>query len=98
MSVNFYKLMRRLQWGTHLGLAGGKRVKNKLTDILLMNKDDKKPIDPTGDEPQEELNDALSPIYDQLEEHSYWRAMELIPSMFPSSLESFTPITSLHDA
>ena len=36
MSVNFYKLMRRLQWGTHLGLAGGKRVKNKLTDILLM--------------------------------------------------------------
>ena len=37
MSVNFYKLMRRLQWGTHLGLAGGKRVKNKLTDILLMN-------------------------------------------------------------
>ena len=45
MSVNFYKLMRRLQWGTHLGLAGGKRVKNKLTDILLMNKDDKKPIE-----------------------------------------------------
>ena len=36
MSVNFYKLMRRLQWGTHLGLAGGKRVKNKLTVILLM--------------------------------------------------------------
>ena len=36
MSVNFYKLMRCLQWGTHLGLAGGKRVKNKLTDILLM--------------------------------------------------------------
>ena len=36
MSVNFYKLMRRLQWGTHLGLAGGKRVKKKLTDILLM--------------------------------------------------------------
>ena len=28
--------MRRLQWGTHLGLAGGKRVKKKLTDILLM--------------------------------------------------------------
>ena len=38
MSVNFYKLMRRLQWGTHLGLAGGKRVKNKLTDILLMTR------------------------------------------------------------
>ena len=62
------------------------------------NKDDKKPIDPTGDEPQEELNDALSPIYDQLEEHSYWRAMELIPGMFPSFLESFAPIPSLYDA
>ena len=36
MLVNFYKLIRRLQWGTHLGLAGGKRVKNKLADILLM--------------------------------------------------------------
>ena len=36
MSVDFYKLMHRLQWGTHLGLAGGKRVKNKLMDILLM--------------------------------------------------------------
>ena len=36
MLVNFYKLMRHLQWGTHLGLAGGKHVKNNLMDILLM--------------------------------------------------------------
>ena len=57
-----------------------------------------RPVGPTGDEPQEELNDALSPIYNQLEEHSYWRIMELIPSMFSSSLESFTQITSLYDA
>ena len=55
-------------------------------------------IGPTGDEPQEELNDALSRIYDQLEEHSYWGIMELIPGMFPSFLESFAPITSLYDA
>ena len=49
--------------------------------------DDKTPIIPMGDESQEELNDALSRIYDQLEEHSYWMAMEQIPGKLPSSLE-----------
>ena len=49
--------------------------------------DDKKPVIPIGDESQEELNDALSRIYDQLEEHSYWRAMEQIPGKLLSSLE-----------
>ena len=34
--VNFYKLIRHLQWGTHLSLAGEKRAKNKLMTILLM--------------------------------------------------------------
>ena len=34
--VNFYKLIRHLQWGTHLSLVGEKRVKNKLMTILLM--------------------------------------------------------------
>ena len=30
-------------------------------------------------EAQEELNDALSPIYDQLKKHTYWKVMEWIP-------------------
>jgi hypothetical protein len=30
-------------------------------------------------EAQEELNDALSPIYDQLKAHWYWRLMEWLP-------------------
>ena len=58
--------------------------------------DDEKPVIPIGDESQEELNDALSRIYDQLEENSYWKLMELIPGKSPSSLKSFAPITSLH--
>ena len=33
----------------------------------------------SNSEPREELADALSPIYDQLERHRYWRFMELIP-------------------
>ena len=34
--IIFYKLIRHLQWGTHLSLAGEKSVKNKLTTVLLM--------------------------------------------------------------
>ena len=30
-------------------------------------------------EDKEELNDALSPIYDQLEEHTYWKVMDWFP-------------------
>ena len=30
-------------------------------------------------EAQEELDDALSPIYDQLKKHTYWKIMEWIP-------------------
>lgn len=30
-------------------------------------------------EAQEELNDALSPVYDQLKKHTYWKIMEWIP-------------------
>jgi len=30
-------------------------------------------------EDQEELNDALSPVYDQLNKHTYWKVMEWIP-------------------
>ena len=30
-------------------------------------------------EDEEELNDAVSPIYDQLNMHWYWKAMEYIP-------------------
>ena len=30
-------------------------------------------------EAQEELEDALSPIYDQLKAHTYWKVMEYIP-------------------
>ena len=33
----------------------------------------------SNSEPREELADALSPIYDQLERHIYWKFMELIP-------------------
>ena len=58
--------------------------------------DSKKPVIPIDDESQEELHDALSRIYDQLEEHSYWWAMEHIPGELLSSLESFAPVTSLH--
>ncbi|KAF9645435.1 hypothetical protein BDM02DRAFT_3101283 [Thelephora ganbajun] len=36
-------------------------------------------------EAQEELNDALSPIYDQLEKHTYWKVMEWIPCKLPLS-------------
>jgi len=38
-------------------------------------------------EAQEELNDAISPIYDQLPKHTYWKVMEWIPcKFFPSRL------------
>ena len=42
-------------------------------------------------EAQEELNDALCPIYDQLDKHTYWKVMEWIPcklSPYPDSLAS----------
>ena len=35
-------------------------------------------------EATEELHDALSPIYDQLDQHWYWRVMEWIPCELPS--------------
>ena len=35
-------------------------------------------------EAQEELNDALSPVYDQLKKHTYWKVMEWIPCELPS--------------
>lgn len=38
-------------------------------------------------EPQEELKDALSPIYDQLDAHWYWTLMEWMPC------ESFLPVS-----
>jgi hypothetical protein len=34
-------------------------------------------------EAQEELDDALCPIYDQLDEHIYWKVMEWIPCKLP---------------
>ena len=34
-------------------------------------------------EPVEELQDALSPIYDQLNLHWYWRVMEWVPCELP---------------
>jgi hypothetical protein len=34
-------------------------------------------------EAQEELSDALSPIYDQLEKHPYWQPMEFAHRKFP---------------
>ena len=43
--------------------------------------------------PQEELNDALSPIYDQLEKHTYWKVMEWIPCELPPSPKPFAPMT-----
>ena len=36
-------------------------------------------------EAQEELDDALSPIYDQMKKHTYWRVMEWIPCESPPS-------------
>jgi len=44
------------------------------------------PVEPRArfkNESQEELEDALSPIYDQLEKHAYWKAMEWIPCKLP---------------
>jgi hypothetical protein len=36
-------------------------------------------------EAQEELDDVLSPVYDQLKKHVYWKVMEWIPcKLFPS--------------
>ena len=44
--------------------------------------------------PQEELKDALSPIYDQLEKHTYWKVMERFPcELFPSP-KPFVSITA----
>ena len=37
-------------------------------------------------EAREELDDALSPVYDQLKTHTYWKVMEWIPCKFPSLL------------
>ena len=53
---------------------------------------------PTGDESLEEIRDTRSHIYDKLKELAYWKIVELIPSMFPSSLELSAPITSLYGA
>ena len=36
-------------------------------------------------EDKEELTDALSPIYDQLEKHPYWQPMEWVHRKFPHS-------------
>ena len=36
-------------------------------------------------EAKEELDDAMSPIYDQLEKHTHWKIMEWIPCKFPLS-------------
>jgi hypothetical protein len=44
---------------------------------------------------QEELNDALSPIYDELDKHWYWKAMEWFPCELPPSPEPFVSMTSL---
>ena len=34
-------------------------------------------------EAREELDDALSPVYDQLKKHTYWKIMEWIPCKLP---------------
>jgi len=34
-------------------------------------------------EAQEELDDALSPVYDQLDKHTYWKVMEWTPCKLP---------------
>ena len=34
-------------------------------------------------EAKEELDDALSPIYDQLDKHFYWKVMEWVPCKLP---------------
>jgi hypothetical protein len=44
-------------------------------------------------EAQEELDDALSPIYDQLEKHIYWKVMEWIPCTLLPSRSSPTSAT-----
>jgi hypothetical protein len=37
-------------------------------------------------EAQEELDDALCPVYDQLDKHTYWKVMEWIPCKLPPNL------------
>ena len=46
------------------------------------------------DEPTEELHDVLSPIYDQLKKHTFWKVMEWIPCEPSSSLKPFAPMTT----
>ena len=47
----------------------------------------------------EELNDALSPIYDQLEKHTYWRIMEYVPcELLPSPKSLASMARDLYDA
>jgi hypothetical protein len=41
------------------------------------------PNDSFKGEAQEELDDRLCPIYDQLDEHIYWKVMEWIPCKLP---------------
>ena len=71
MSVNFYKLMRRLQWGTHLGLAGGKRVKKKLTDILLMNE---KVQEKMGTHPRSKVKTMSAPEPLRVTRSIFWKS------------------------
>jgi len=47
----------------------------------------KKPI--TKGEPHEELNDALSPIFDQIEIHPWWNVIEWLPC-------KLSPLTRQH--
>ena len=40
-------------------------------------------------EDKEELADALSPIYDQLEKHPYWQPMEWVYRKFPPQVRPY---------
>ena len=53
------------------------------TPQTVISLDRPRPIFTSNGEAREELVDALSPIYDQLKEHTYWKVMEWIPCKLP---------------
>ena len=57
-------------WSRTFGWIKGKSSRDNAT---------KDPRPPYKGEYQEEVDDAISPIYDQLNAHWYWKAMEYIP-------------------
>ena len=83
----FWLLLQFTRLGKFIGNAG-KRAWNGIKKVFSFGKESTAPLLPVSDtnnfisEEDEELGDALSPIYDQLSLAWFWWILELIPFRF----------------